>query len=285
MDTHASARRCDDRTPSRPMLSTALFSGASWIALLALAAPAHAQKRELSTDRPDQTESPYSVDAGHVQVESELVSHAVTHEAGVTVRETHLMNMNVRVGLTERVDAQLVLLPFVMVRTEDSAGSSSSVEGFGDTAVRAKINLIGNDSGDFALGLLPFVTLPTASEEALRVPRVEYGLAVPMGFALPADFALGVMEQVDLVAGERNDYVVELTQTITIGRALVGDLGAFTELASSLSFEGGTDASLELHGGLTYGATDDIQLDAGVFGTLLGQGEDVRGFLGLTVRV
>src|SRR5688572_5942243 len=28
-----------------------------------------AQMREMSTDRPDQTESPYTVDAGHVQVE------------------------------------------------------------------------------------------------------------------------------------------------------------------------------------------------------------------------
>src|SRR5687768_3481308 len=121
MDTHASARRCDDRTPSRFVIDTALFSGASWIALLALAQPAQAQLRELSTDRPDQTESPYSVDAGHVQVESEIVSHAVTHEDGVTVSETHLMNMNVRVGLTERIDAQLVLLPFVMVRAEDDS--------------------------------------------------------------------------------------------------------------------------------------------------------------------
>lgn len=257
---------------------------AAWLVVLTLCQTARAQLRELSTDRPDQTESPYSVDAGHVQIESEVVSYGVTHEAGATLSEMHLMNMNVRVGVTDAMDAQLVVLPFVMLRTEDPTGSHS-VEGFGDTAVRAKINVIGNDSGAFALALLPFVTLPTASESALRAPRVEYGLAVPLGLALPADFALGVMEELDLVSGERNDYVFELTQTITIGHALIGELGGFTELASTVSFEGGTDASLELHGGLTYGVTDDIQLDAGVFGTLLGRGEDVRGFAGLTVRI
>ncbi len=31
------------------------------------------QMRSLSTDRPDKTESPYSVAAGHVQVETDLI--------------------------------------------------------------------------------------------------------------------------------------------------------------------------------------------------------------------
>src|SRR5215208_5769920 len=42
--------------------------------------------RELSTDRPDKTESPYTVDAGHVQIEMDLASysydrHNPEHEA------------------------------------------------------------------------------------------------------------------------------------------------------------------------------------------------------------
>src|SRR5438093_6841318 len=32
--------------------------------------------RELSTDRPDKTESPYTVDAGHFQIEMDLVSYS-----------------------------------------------------------------------------------------------------------------------------------------------------------------------------------------------------------------
>lgn len=34
------------------------------------------QMRELSTDRPDQTESPYTVDAGHYQIESDIVKYS-----------------------------------------------------------------------------------------------------------------------------------------------------------------------------------------------------------------
>lgn len=240
--------------------------------------------RELSTDRPDQTESPYSVDAGHLQVESEPFSYAYTREDGVALHELHVMNMNVRLGLTEAVDAQLVLLPLTSVRTE-VGDLSDSHAGFGDLALRVKINLFGNDAGDVALGLLPFVVLPTASHETLGAPRAEYGLAVPIGIALPADFALGLMTQGDVVAGETHDYAFELTQTATVGHDVVGDLGAFVEVVSTIGFENETAASLELHGGLTYGIGADVQLDLGVFGTVVGSGEDLRGFTGFTFRL
>jgi hypothetical protein len=240
--------------------------------------------RALSTDRPDQTESPFSVDAGHIQVETEGVSYGVTREAGVTMSELHIMNMNVRLGITDFMDFQVVLLPFVMVRAKAAAGPSVGTEGFGDTALRAKINLIGNDDGDFGLGLLPFVTLPTSSSAGLGIDKAEYGLALPMGLALPGEFALGAMLEVDLVNGVTADYVAEVTETLTVGHALIGDLGGFVEVVSTQTFEGGTDASFELHGGLTYGFTPDVQLDGGVFGTLVGSGEDLRGFMGLTIR-
>ena len=240
--------------------------------------------RELSTDRPDQTESPYSVEPGHIQIESEVGSYAVTREAGESVREAHIMNMNVRLGLTSFLDAQLVLLPLVVVHSEALGQPAASHTGFGDTTLRAKLNLIGNDGGDFALGLLPFVTLPTASQRVLGAPRPEYGFAVPVGFNLPGDFGLGVMEEIDAVTGHRHDYAVELTHTLTVSHDLIGDLGAFTELASVTAFEGGTEESLELHGGLCYGLGSDMQLDTGVFGTLVGDGDDLRGFVGFTIR-
>ncbi len=40
--------------------------------------------REFNTDRPDKTESPYTVDAGHFQTETDWITwlHDRTHEAG-----------------------------------------------------------------------------------------------------------------------------------------------------------------------------------------------------------
>jgi hypothetical protein len=39
--------------------------------------------REMSTDRPDKTESPYTVDAGHFQFEADLVSFGYSAKMGL----------------------------------------------------------------------------------------------------------------------------------------------------------------------------------------------------------
>src|SRR4051794_28712490 len=50
--------------------------------------------REMSTDRPDTTESPITVDAGHFQVEVDAVS--MTRDQGVT--DTAVAAMNLKLG-------------------------------------------------------------------------------------------------------------------------------------------------------------------------------------------
>jgi hypothetical protein len=247
------------------------------------------EMRPLSTDRPDQTESPYSVDPGHLQVESDVVSYAVTRAAGTTTSETHAMNMFIRIGLTEHIDAQVALLPLVVLRSkatgQQAVGQQANTRtGVGDTTVRLKVNLIGNDDGAFALGVLPMVTLPTATRTALGAGKLEYAFAIPMGLSAPGGFGFGAMPQLDLVGGSKGGYVPEFTQTLTGGHALVGDLAAFTEVVTTVTFEGHTAASFELHGGLTYSVGDDILVDAGAFSTLVGSGDGLRLFLGLTVR-
>src|SRR5689334_14412272 len=70
------------------------------------------QLRELSTDRPDLTESAYTVDAGWWQVEMDI--SAYTHErdtrdgADATASSLSYGNMNVKVGLTHNIDLQTV---------------------------------------------------------------------------------------------------------------------------------------------------------------------------------
>lgn len=46
----------------------------------------NAQLREMSTDRPDKTESPYTVDAGRFQIETDLVAYTRDSRNGQTTR-------------------------------------------------------------------------------------------------------------------------------------------------------------------------------------------------------
>src|SRR5688500_9877451 len=68
------------------------------------------QMRELSTDRPDITESPYSVDAGHVQVEADLLSYSYDRynpsRTDETVEGWSAATANLKVGLNNLADFQ-----------------------------------------------------------------------------------------------------------------------------------------------------------------------------------
>ncbi len=123
------------------------------------------QMREMNTDRPDKTESPYTVDAGHFQLEMDLANY--THDrdtsgGGDTRTDSWaIAPVNLKAGLCDSMDLQLVLETYNRVRTEDrAAGTVRRQSGFGDVTVRLKKNFWGNDGGKTAFGLLPFVKLP-----------------------------------------------------------------------------------------------------------------------------
>jgi Putative MetA-pathway of phenol degradation len=237
-----------------------------------------AEMRELSTDRPDTTESPMSVDAGHLQVETDLFSGYLRYD-GRWAGES-LMGINAKVGLTPFADLQVVFSTFEDHIDQDGAHTS----GMGDTILRLKLNLVGNDGGDVAIGLLPMVTLPTG-DGGVSAEQAEFGLAIPMGFALPENFDLGAMVEIDAVHDGGGAYHAEFLATLTAGHELFGPLSAFVEVTNTVVFEQVVDAQGTVNGGLVLGFDDAVQLDLGVNVRTWGNAdEDLRMFLGATVR-
>ena len=92
--------------------------------------------REMSTDRPDQTESAYTVDAGHFQVEMDLVG-AVFDRSGDIQTRGWGTSLNLKAGLLNNVDIQFVLEPYVTVRQKDlQTDDADTVSGFGEFQTR-----------------------------------------------------------------------------------------------------------------------------------------------------
>lgn len=60
--------------------------------------------RDFDTDRPDQTESPHTVDAGHFQIEADLFNYTHDHE----VKNFETGAINLKAGLLNNVDLQLI---------------------------------------------------------------------------------------------------------------------------------------------------------------------------------
>ena len=228
--------------------------------------------RPLSTDRPDTTESPYTVDAGHFQLEMEIA--AWTKDG--SERQWSLGELNAKAGLNSSTDLQVVL-PFY---TRVSGGD----EGFGDIEIRLKRNLWGNDNGSTALALMPFIKLPTANDD-LGNGEFEGGLIVPFGFEGPAGWSCGVQAEVDVSADEDGSgHHLSLLNSFTTGHDLTDSTGVFLELVSVLSAESGSDWEAYFNTGMTWAVTPAWQLDGGVRVGLTNASADFTPFLGVSTK-
>jgi hypothetical protein len=225
--------------------------------------------REMQTDRPDTTESPYTVDAGHVQVEMDFVS--AERDQGST--ETLVGSTNLKLGLNSFADLQLIAAPY-----DDADG----VTGIGDTTLRIKLNAWGNDAGATAFGLMPFVTLPTA-QKGLGAGHVETGLILPFTVQAPLDLDFATMLELDYVYRD-DHYGLDLVVSGSVGHDVWGPLGGFVELASSTPLDAASDSELGVNGGLILELGDDWAIDGGTRVGLSDPAPDLALFAGGSAR-
>ena len=245
------------------------------------------QMREMSTDRPDKTESAYTVDAGHFQMEMDVLAYS--HDAYTAdhsrVDALSVAPVNLKLGLSNRVDVQLVIETWNWLRVKDRpSGRVTRRHGFGDVTLRLKTNLWGNDGGTSAFAVMPFVKLPTTQDD-LGNDAVEGGLIFPLAVELPYGFGLGAIAEFDFNEDDDGDgYHPEFVQTLALGHDIAGALAGYAELFSLASSERDSHWVAAVDFGLTYAVTDDVQLDGGVNVGVTRAAEDVNPFLGLSVR-
>lgn len=231
--------------------------------------------RDLSADRPDFTESPITVDAGVRQIEMSLLD-VTRNGADQTIA---VAPMNIKLGLRHNMDLQLVISPYL----RENAGEEEGTGGLGDTELRLKYNLWGNDGGKTALGLMPFVKLPTATND-MGNGKVEGGLILPFALELSPKTGLGFMLKVDAVYDEDDgNYDAEWTTTGVFGVDVGERVGLYIEGIGSLP---AGDASMQglLGVGATYTVSEDAMLDMGCNFGLTDDADDVNVFGGLTLR-
>jgi hypothetical protein len=236
-----------------------------------------AQMRDMSTDRPDKTEAPYTVDAGHIQVELDAVNWARSTRDGATETGWGLASINAKVGVTTWADLQLLAEPVVGSRvTVNGVGVSES--GSGAFGARFKMNLFGNDDGRVAVAVMPFaVSVPG---EAGRV--ADFGVILPVAVDLGGEWGFGAMAEFDFLSGAPGDArETRFVATATVSRGLTERFGMYTEISS----DAGTApwvGSFDVGATMAFGP--NVQLDGGVNLGLSQASDAVNPFLGFTFR-
>ncbi len=239
-------------------------------------------EREMSTDRPDATESPYTVGRGRIQVESTVVGFGSDLRGDWEVRVWNLGATNLRLGYTPNTEVQVVVDGFLDVESEHRPSRTVVREkGLGDVTVRYKWNLRGNDVEGPAYALMPFVKIPTA-KEGLGNKKVEGGLIFPYAKELENGWQFGAMTEIDVVRDEEKDgYKPVWFNTVTVGHDLTQKLAGFVELTSRT---GEGHHQLGFNFGVTYAVNKDLQLDLGTQVGLSRSADDFGMFLGFAKR-
>ncbi|HEX5030469.1 MAG TPA: transporter [Candidatus Eisenbacteria bacterium] len=244
--------------------------------------------REMSTDRPDLTESPYSVEKGRTQVEIEAVSHGSETSDGVEVTSTGLAGFLIKRGIHRNADIQFGTsqlfraTDFEFDRTlHPGEIDVSDNTGPGDLQIRLKWNFWGNDGGRTAFALMPFVDLPTSRDSPGGA--VEGGLIAPLAIEGPVGFGFGVMGEVDWfdVQGVR---WTEWLSTATASHDIAGGLGGFVEFAATFRVPDEGEWLGLFNTGITFAITPNTQLDGGVRLGVTDVAPDYEAFLGFSFR-
>jgi hypothetical protein len=244
--------------------------------------------REMNADRPDKPDCPFTVDAGHSQVEMDFANFtcdAPNLERGHAKSENYqIAPMNLKVGVLHHTDFQLVLVPYLRERTQDNhTGKVRPPSACGDVIARVKVNLIGKDGGFFALALIPFVRLPT-SQNHLGNDSVGGGLGIPYLFAVPnwdVDFQTRFhFSRNDPGNGDHTEF----DDSVSIGHAVVGKLSCSVEFFSSVSSGRNSGWIGTLVTWLTCQVNKNLRLDAGVYIGVTPAADDWHPRAGMTWR-
>ncbi|MGZ4064688.1 MAG: hypothetical protein ACXVP0_17040, partial [Bacteroidia bacterium] len=113
--------------------------------------------RELSPDRPHQTESSHTVDAGHIMFETDLVNNTFYNKDVPRSATTGLFYFNLKAGFHKNMDIELITNALSFTRYERNVLPPVN-SAFPDLTFRYKLNILGNDSGKTSIAIMPFLT-------------------------------------------------------------------------------------------------------------------------------
>lgn len=245
--------------------------------------------RPMNVDGPGRTDSPYTVDAGHFQIEMLLVGYSSYEEVfeGVHYRYDwwSIGPIALKAGLFNNLDLHLIFEPYNHSYEREHGFYAETRSGIGDTTLRLKFNCWGNDRGFTALALMPYYRFAT-SEEGLGNSSDEAGLIMPLAIQLPAKFHLGFSTGVAKARSDTEiDYHTEYRNSVSLGRELFWEsLEGYVEFFSEVSTEKDVGWAGTFNGGLVYWINEDLQLNAGVEVGLTEWADDLFGFLGMGWR-
>ncbi len=219
--------------------------------------------QEIVTDRPDQTESPISVDPGVLQIESGLLFERTRLRTGVSQSRTVYPTNLFRIGLVNRLELRIVNEVSSYKTDFLAAPGSSKLNGTENMQVGFKYQITSSDS-KVVVGALAHAILPTGSE---GISNELYGIFSRINLSYDLDDTRNISANfgynnfdLELTDGEvQRVQDGNFTYTIVYGHSLSDRIGVYLEgFGDYVNFE---EWETNMDAGMTFLLKKNIQLD------------------------
>jgi Putative MetA-pathway of phenol degradation len=225
------------------------------------------EMRKFTPDRPTKGFSVRTVDAGHFELETDIVNDTYSNYRGVITRSIQALDPTLKLGLTNWMDIEVQFNGLQSSQSFDSpsGGGILNGAGFGDVFLRTKINLFGNDAGPAGFALIPYVKLPS-SAPVISNGAVEGGLIAPLALR-PQDFIITLMTEVDVLkTANGNGRYANFVNLVGVSHPIPGLDGAnaMVELYSSAGTDPATPPIYTFDLGMNFRLDQRTILDFGL---------------------
>ncbi len=243
---------------------------------------------------------PYTIDAGHVEVDvtavsyghdDELVGFVFLSDFGALELRQKLEIWRygftqIKFGLLNRLDAEVMIEPYQTITTTVEAQLfrpfRRTESGFGDLSSRVKLNVWGNDRGKTALSISGNATFPTANAH-IGGGRYAAGPSLEFAAQLPGDFELRINSGASISEDSRDKIQSAFGNLISLSHPIVGCLEEYCAF-SAAAFSSETDWVGEIRVGLNYRLCRNVELYAGSSFGVTDNAMDHQPFAGFVAR-
>lgn len=207
----------------------------------------------IATDRPSFSESPTTVDGGHVQLEAGYTLARASGTTGHTLGE-----ILIRIGLDAAAELRIGLDSYAWSR-----GPAGARSGFTDTSLGVKLGLAEGDAGIAhpSLGLVVASTLPTGHDPFFGETTMQPEAKLAAGWMLGNRTSLKSNLNYAYIS-DRGSRVHRLATSLVLAHRWTERIGSYVEGYGFVPRSVARDDVIYINGGLTYLVSPRFQLDA-----------------------
>lgn len=233
-------------------------------------------REELSSDRPDFTESVMTIESGHMQFE---LGYTFTkdNEGQDELRQHVVPEALARFGVTEDLELRLTWTGY-----ESTEENGSRTHGVTDSSLGFKKRLVEGGGGIPDISIIGALFIPTGSA-SISDDTVIPEMKVLWGYGIGVTEISGNLNFTGPMSDD-NRYLL-VSNSVALGWSLSATVGFYAEYFGLYPADDVPESDEHyLNGGFTWGLTRDLQLDIRAGGGLNGAAADFFSGTGLVVR-